>query len=175
MLTLLVCILTVNPALSPALSPPLSDRQETDLFRTITAICLVESSGGRDTMDGDGGRAVGPLQIHRAVLTDVNRAYGTHYRPADRRDLAESVGICLRYLLMWAPAGSPETWARIWNGGPRGPRKASTRAYWRKVRRHLELVSPPCGHVADGGRDDGDMDLPIAGLHPDRQNRQDDQ
>ena len=38
----------------------------------ISAIMAVES-GGRDQAIGDGGRALGPLQIHKAVVVDVNR------------------------------------------------------------------------------------------------------
>jgi len=129
MITLAFCILSLNPTISKS--------QQRDLVRTITAICMEESSGGRDKRDGDDGRAVGPLQIHVIVITDVNRKYGTTYTPADRRDLKASVEICVRYLLMWAPNGTPERWARIWNGGPRGDKKDSTRAYWGRVRKYL--------------------------------------
>jgi len=129
MLMLTFCILAIHPTIS--------ESQQRDLFRTITAICMVESSGGRDCRDGDNGMAVGPLQIHMVVLSDVNHHYGTTYKSADRRNFESSIGICLRYLLLWAPNGTPERWARIWNGGPKGDKKTSTIAYWNKVRRHL--------------------------------------
>lgn len=117
----------------------------------IAAIMLVESSGGRDTRNGDGGRAVGPLQIHASVVRDVNRIAGTRYTHAQMRDPAIARDVFRRYVSHYAtPArlGRPVTdqdIARIWNGGPQGWRKPATRAYWRRVQHAMNDLrgTPP--------------------------------
>jgi len=48
------------------------------LTQLISALIIVESNG-RDSAIGDGGLAVGPLQIHRGVVEDVNRLEGTSF------------------------------------------------------------------------------------------------
>ncbi len=124
------------------------------LERTLDAIRLVESSGGRDTRDGDGGRAVGPYQIHAGYVRDVNmilRRQGSsiRYTPADRRDPQKARNMVRIYVVYW-PAiygfpQTPETWSRTHNGGPRGYEKAATAVYWRKVQEawsHHEAGSP---------------------------------
>ncbi len=54
----------------------------TTLSNLISALIIVESSGN-DLAIGDNGRALGPLQIHRGVVQDVNRITGSHYRHQD--------------------------------------------------------------------------------------------
>lgn len=106
-----------------------------------TAIGEVESRNN-DLAVGDHGRAVGRYQIHMAVITDVNRIYGTAYSAEDRKDATKAREIMERYLAYWArhyerTQGKPATdeiKARIWNGGPYGWRKKATLAYWEKVR-----------------------------------------
>ena len=48
------------------------------LASLIAALIFVES-GGNPNAVGDQGRAIGVLQVHRAVVADVNRLYGTQY------------------------------------------------------------------------------------------------
>jgi len=105
--------------------------------KLIDALVHVESKGENHVV-GDNGRAVGVLQIHKEVVDDVNRRYGTSYTYADRKSIDKSREICRKYLLMYGGRNATdEKYARIWNGGPRGHRKTSTRAYWRKVKRNL--------------------------------------
>ena len=105
--------------------------------RLIDALVHVESKGVVHVV-GDNGKAVGPLQIHKEVVDDVNRAYGTGYTYGDRKSLWKSREICRKYLLLHGGTkASNEKYARIWNGGPNGHRKGSTRGYWVKVRRWL--------------------------------------
>lgn len=93
--------------------------------------------------DGDGGRAVGPLQTHAAVVHDVNRIYGTNYTLADRRDPAMSRTMAAMYLTYYGEqyqrttgrAPTAEVYARIWNGGPTGYKKKATLKYWKKVQK----------------------------------------
>lgn len=110
--------------------------------KLILALIAVESGGVPDAV-GDNGRAYGILQIHREVVQDVNRVYGTSYRwPEDALQPVKAKRICELYLTHWTDvrfAGRPtyEQAARIWNGGPNGHRRTATLAYWAKVRKHL--------------------------------------
>jgi len=135
MLTLAICLISVNPALT--------DAQAVSLGRTIAAVRMVEASGRLDPPPGDGGTAVGPLQIRPILIADVNRIYGTAYRLADRKDLRKSTELFSLYVLWYYPDGGPQQWSRCWNGGPRGPHRRSTRAYWRKIQRYLVAMRNP--------------------------------
>ena len=99
------------------------------------ALHVVETSGRTGPIIGDGGRALGPLQIHRAYHADA-RIGGDYARCAD---LDYSKRVVSAYLQRYAPAawasGDVVTLARIHNGGPRGASKAATVAYATKVAR----------------------------------------
>lgn len=107
-----------------------------NLTNLITALIAVES-GGRDNAIGDNGRAIGPLQIHRAVVLDVNRITGSHYRHHDMTNRAQARAVCEAYLRHYGRGASTEQLARRWNGGPAGDRKQATEAYWAKVKKYL--------------------------------------
>jgi len=127
-----------RPALShsggrgtPKLRPPhISDW----LDELIETLMLVESGGQTDPPDGDGGRAVGALQIHKGAVDDVNRHYQTNFSYDDRRDFPKARLIARLYISMWLERHREEIAARIFNGGPRGWAKKSTDRYWEKVR-----------------------------------------
>ena len=99
------------------------------------ALHLVESSG-RTTgpIIGDGGRALGPLQIHRDYHAD-SRVAGDYSRVAD---LDYSKRVATAYLKRYAPtawaAGDVEVLARVHNGGPRGHLKPATKGYGVRVK-----------------------------------------
>ena len=99
------------------------------------ALHIVETSGRTGPIIGDGGRALGPLQIMRAYHTD-SRVAGDYSRCAD---LDYSRRVVTAYLQRYAPAawaaGDVTTLARIHNGGPRGASKPATVAYGDKVAR----------------------------------------
>ncbi len=107
----------------------------------IPLLIQVESSGDPNAI-GDGGRAVGCLQIHPVVVEDVNRIYQTKYTEKDRLNKAKSMSICrlylkyygTRYQLKTGKKATMEALARIWNGGPDGWKKQSTVKYWKKVK-----------------------------------------
>ena len=109
----------------------------TTLSNLITALIAVESSGN-DLAIGDGGKAIGPLQIHKSVVTDVNRFTGAHYRHQDMTNRAQARAVCEAYLKHYGKGASTEQLARRWNGGPTGDRKTATEGYWRKVQKHLK-------------------------------------
>ena len=102
----------------------------------LAALIAVES-GGNDHAVGDHGRAIGCLQIHAAVVADVNRHHGTRYTHRDMHDRAKAAHVCGLYLRTYAPGTSMEVQARTWNGGPRGAAKASTVGYWARVKAQM--------------------------------------
>lgn len=101
------------------------------------ALHLVETGGRTGPILGDDGRALGPLQIHRAYHAD-SRVAGDYSRCAD---LDYSKRVVSAYLQRYAPAawanGDVTTLARIHNGGPRGASasKPATVRYGAKVKR----------------------------------------
>ena len=102
------------------------------------ALHQVETSGRVGPISGDGGKALGPRQIHRVYHAD-SRVPGDYSRCAD---LAYSLRVAEAYLRRYAPrawaAGDVETLARVHNGGPAGARKAATLGYAAKVRAAME-------------------------------------
>lgn len=120
-----------------------SGERETWPHRQILdAIRFVESSDRDDVPDGDGGRAIGPYQIHRVYWQDAvefEPELGGTYEDCRRRDYAERV--IAAYMRRWAPgawrAGDAEVIARLHNGGPRGDVEAATERYWQRVRARL--------------------------------------
>lgn len=109
----------------------------TTISNLISALIAVESSGN-DLAIGDNGRAVGPLQIHRAVVLDVNRFTRSHYRHQDMTNRAQARAVCQAYLTHYGKGKTTEEQARIWNGGPTGDRKTATAAYWAKVKKEIK-------------------------------------
>jgi len=109
----------------------------TTISNLISALIIVESSGN-DLAVGDGGKAIGPLQIHRGVVLDVNRITGSHYRHQDMTNRVAARAVCEAYLRHYGKGASTEQLARRWNGGPKGDTKTSTEAYWAKVKKHLK-------------------------------------
>jgi hypothetical protein len=109
----------------------------TTISNLISALIIVESSGN-DLAVGDGGKAIGPLQIHKAVILDVNRITGSNYRHQDMTNRAQARAVCEAYLRHYGKGDTTEQLARRWNGGPKGDTKTSTEAYWAKVKKHLK-------------------------------------
>jgi hypothetical protein len=98
------------------------------------ALHIVETGGKLGPTIGDNGKALGPLQIHRAYHAD-SRVAGDYSRCAD---LEYSKKVATAYLKRYAPqawaAGDIETLARIHNGGPKGATKPATKGYAIKVK-----------------------------------------
>ncbi len=121
--------------------------------KLCAAIQVVETGGHPDPENavGDGGRSIGPLQISRACWVDAveyDPAIGGTYE--DCKQLHYAQRIFWTYLDRWADSDDYETCARIWVGGPNGPRKASTDVYWGRVKAALGLGEDP--GLPSGGR-----------------------
>jgi hypothetical protein len=118
----------------------------------LHAIRDVETGGepdhGRGAV-GDGGKALGPYQIHAAYWQDAadrDPLVAAQAHSVCLRDLAYSRQVVGSYMHRYARAETArlragkgtladvEKVARIHNGGPRGHRKAATLGYWNKVR-----------------------------------------
>ena len=109
----------------------------TTLSNLISALIIVESSGN-DLAIGDQGRAIGCLQIHKAVVVDVNRFTGSNYRHQDMTNRAAARAVCQAYLTHYGRGATTEQLARRWNGGPTGDRKTATVAYWRRIQQEMK-------------------------------------
>jgi len=123
--------------LGPSLdSPPLFDW----LDELLDRIQQVESGGQRSEVrgqkipDGDNGRAVGALQIHKCVVDDVNRYYKTNFSYCDRSDFPKARLIARLYIQMWMERHREEIASMIFHYGPSGWRKKDIHGYWEKVR-----------------------------------------
>jgi hypothetical protein len=106
------------------------------------AIHQVESSGRVGPIVGDGGKALGPFQIHREYFNDaaeVDSSLGKNYNRVT--DLEFSKRVVLSYLKRYAPkavmTNNYEVLSRIHNGGPLGYKNPNTLNYWNKVRKNL--------------------------------------
>jgi hypothetical protein len=105
----------------------------------VSAIHKVESGGRVGKIIGDGGKALGPLQIHVENWKDAvefDKTIGGKY--SDCQDLGYSKKIFKAYLDRYAKNKSDEAKARIWNGGPNGAKIKGTVGYWQKVKANLK-------------------------------------
>lgn len=116
---------------------------KTDIYE---AIAIVESNNNPSAI-GDNGKAVGSYQIWKIVVDDVNRIIGrNHFTYEDRKCPAKSKQICILYLNHYSKVyerktgnkATEEVKARIWNGGPNGWKKESTKKYWEKIKKVLK-------------------------------------
>jgi hypothetical protein len=118
----------------------------------LDAIRQVESGGAEDPPLGDGGKALGPFQIHRiywqdAIAFDPSLGPEAGYRYEDCADRFYAQLVIKAYMLRWVPEdwvrGNAEVIARTHNGGPLGRSKEATDKYWAKVRSELEKRTRP--------------------------------
>ena len=108
--------------------------------RMVNAIHQVETNGRLGPILGDGGNALGPLQIHKAYHQDSN-VPGPYSRCAD---FDYSVRVFKAYMARYATKKrlgrepTEQDMARIHNGGPNGYKRNSTLNYWSKVKKELK-------------------------------------
>jgi hypothetical protein len=112
-----------------------------NLDRVLDAIRIVETGGEKDPANavGDGGKAIGPFQIHRVYWQDAleyDPSIGGTY--ADCKDEAYARRVVRAYLSRYVKTWNDQTVARTHNGGPAGAKRKSTLNYWRKVQKHLD-------------------------------------
>lgn len=126
---------------APESAPAAANTASYSLDELLAALRLVETGGLRHEgrhATGDGGKAIGPYQIHRSYWKD-SRLPGTH---EDCRDPAYAREVVMAYWRRYCPRelaqGEVEVLARVHNGGPEGHRKSATLKFWRKVETELQ-------------------------------------
>lgn len=88
-------------------------------------------------------QAYGIAQIRAPALQDLNGRYRTDYRLEDfLGNVPLSLWAFWSYGRLYG-AVTAEEFVRIWNGGPRGPSKQATQAYWKGVRSNLIRLGIP--------------------------------
>ena len=127
-----------KPAVRPAeVSKPWTLDELLDALRKVESGGLKD--GGRKAV-GDGGKAIGPYQIHRPYWED-SKVPGKH---DDCREPEYARKVVLAYWKRYAPksleAVDVQSLARVHNGGPDGAKQDCTLAFWRKVERELKAA-----------------------------------
>lgn len=128
------------------------------LLNTIIKVLIILESGGDPSAGGDGGKAVGILQIHPIMVRDVSRILGWDVETLDYKGKGEytdnrlnpvfSVKVCktyLRHYMQNIGDRNPDVFfveyaARIWNGGPTGHKKTCTKWYSNRARRMFRII-----------------------------------
>jgi hypothetical protein len=104
----------------------------------LSALIQIESNGN-DHARGKHGE-LGALQIKSIMVRDVNRIMGTHYAHAQVTNRTISIFIAESYFAHYGRNLSDESLARLWQGGPKGLRRSSSRAYGKRVMRKLDAL-----------------------------------
>jgi len=112
---------------------PLILFQEGWLDELLDKIHQVESSGRINPPAGDDGRAVGPMQLHKDVIIDVNQYFNVNYSFEDRRNLQKSKEIAKLYIAMWLEIHKEQVASLIFHYGP-SQWKQDVDGYWLKIK-----------------------------------------
>ena len=127
-----LCLVVFMPAWVAAASASAAAVDPNDIERLLDAIARIESHGDPNTV-GDGGRALGAYQIHRAYWQDGSELLGADWPHRDAADPKKARRVVKAYLLHYGRGKSLLEMARIHNGGPRGDKKKATLPYARKI------------------------------------------
>jgi hypothetical protein len=108
----------------------------------FAAIVEVESHGDCQAVNAAEG-AVGPAQIRADYLEDANQQLCSEglptYHLREMTSLAKSERVFWAYMRRYGrDLACDEAVARTHVGGPKGPRRAATLAYWAKVQAAME-------------------------------------
>jgi len=138
---IMACLMSVSLYGSNDTFPPL------EFF--VDALIQVESRGD-STAVGDGGKAVGVLQIHPIMVREVNRILNKQgsdkrYEYEDRWSVRSSIEMFHIWRKYYHSNSSYEVMARSWNGGPGGPYSRYTLCYWKKVKNAMLVISASNG------------------------------
>ena len=87
----------------------------------IQQIIKVESNGNHpDWQIGDDGKAIGPMQIHKIMVDEVNRIQDSiQFTYLDRWSLQKSIQMFNIYQDYWNPTRDIIIAKQLWNGGPK--------------------------------------------------------
>lgn len=141
-LTLSTIVVAVATTSAVAVPPPKGH----DTDKILDAIRETETGGEKDPANavGDGGKAIGPFQIHYSYwkdAVDFDPSIGGKYSDCKNETYARKIVVA--YWTRYAPNWSFETLSRVHNGGCAIFKKKGTKAwdrttiYWNKVRENL--------------------------------------
>lgn len=109
---------------------------EIDHWEMLKHKIITIESEYNSSVIGDGGKAVGLLQIHPIMVREVNRILGKNlYTYDDRYDPDKSIEMFEIYQSYYNPDKDLELAARLWNGGPHHHR------YKKKVDKYIEKIN----------------------------------
>ncbi len=113
------------------------------MIKLFLAIAMVESGLDPQAV-GDGGEAVGILQIRPIMVKDCNRILKrTEFSLDDRWSINKSYQMMTVYLGHYGKGKTDVEKARQWNGGPNGHLKRATERYGRKIADELRKERKP--------------------------------
>lgn len=105
------------------------------MIKLILILIMIESGGDPNEV-GDGGKAVGILQIHPIMVKECNRILGREeFILEDRKDKTKSIQMCsvfLSYQKSRHPEASYQRLGEVWNTGVWKKRSAE---YAEKIRK----------------------------------------
>jgi hypothetical protein len=141
-INLIILIASVSLFQSEKTSSPLAYEQIHQ--ELLEAIILVETQGD-STKVGDGGKAVGILQIHPIMVREVNNcakklSIKKKFTYEDRKSKTKSIEMFWIWAKCHHKTSTNEKIARNWNGGPNGYKYNSTKYYWGKVQVELKEI-----------------------------------
>ena len=109
---------------------------EIDHWELLKHKIITVESEYNPSVIGDGGKAVGLLQIHPIMVREVNRILGEKtYTYNDRYDPEKSIEMFEIYQSHYNPDKDLELAVRLWNGGPHH------RRYKKKVDKYIEKIN----------------------------------
>ena len=127
-----LCLVVLMPAWVAAASASAATVDPNDIERLLDAIARIESHGDPKAV-GDGGRALGVYQIHRAYWQDGTELLGVDWPHRDATDPKKARRVVKAYLRHYGKGKSLLEMARIHNGGPHGDKRKATLPYARKI------------------------------------------
>ena len=127
-----LCLVVLMPAWVAAASAAAVDPN--NIERLLDAIARIESHGNPNAV-GDGGRALGVYQIHRAYWEDGTALLGVNWPHRDATDPKKARRVVKAYLLHYGRGKSLLEMARIHMAGRTGTKKrppcATRERFWR--------------------------------------------
>lgn len=138
--------------LSYIMLPEVNIKPDKQWYNLIKAIHWIESRNGKRII-GDGGKAVGPLQIHKGMVDLVNKIQSEyHFSYKDRTSFNKSLLMFEIFQDKYNPSRNIEITAKIWNGGSRSKypdystpkaahRTKNVEKYWSLVNKRMHFAS----------------------------------
>lgn len=114
------------------------------LLQIIAILIAVETGGHPDPVNavGDGGEALGILQMHKGYVVDAAKHANADWDHVDALNPLKATDIFLAYMSRYAKIeckpnnmSYEEFVSRIHHGGPLGYTKKSTISYWEKCKK----------------------------------------